>query len=82
MLGAAASLPLVWLAFGDIRLAVAVSLSIVAAGYAGHYRRIAPAVAAGETRTRSAFGSGPIATIIQDVLSLLIYFGIATLLLM
>jgi magnesium transporter len=29
-----------------------------------------------------AFGSGPIATIIQDVLSLLIYFAIASLLLL
>jgi magnesium transporter len=78
----AASLPLVWLAFGDIRLAVAVSLSIVAAGTLATTVGLLLPWLLERLGRDPAFGSGPIATIIQDVLSLLIYFGIATLLLM
>jgi magnesium transporter len=78
----AASLPLVWLAFGDIRLAVAVSLSIVAAGTLATTVGLLLPWLLEKLGRDPAFGSGPIATIIQDVLSLLIYFGIATMLLM
>jgi magnesium transporter len=71
------ALPLAWLGFGDLRLAIAVALAIVVAG----------SVAAGvgllfpwllsRFGFDPAYGSGPVATIIQDVLSLLAYFGIA-----
>jgi len=37
-------------------------------------------LAAGPVRRRPAFGSGPVATVIQDVLSLLIYFAVVILL--
>jgi len=75
------ALPLVWLGFGDARLALAVALALLGAG----------AVATGvglllpwwlaQLGRDPAFGSGPLATVIQDLLSLLIYFTTATLLL-
>jgi hypothetical protein len=42
-------------------------------------RAWAPAVAARAPRHRSRFGSGPVATIIQDVLTIAIYFAVMTL---
>jgi magnesium transporter len=75
------SLPLVWLAFGDLRLATAVSLSILAAGTLATTIGLLLPWLLEKIGRDPAFGSGPIATIIQDVLSLLIYFLIATLLL-
>jgi magnesium transporter len=73
--------PAVWIAFGDLRLALAVALSlIIAGGVATTIGLFLPWLLfrAGKD---PAFGSGPVATIIQDVLSLLIYFTIVTLLL-
>lgn len=74
-------LPAVWLAFGDARLAVAVSLSLAVAAmvatsiglllpWALHRRGIDP-----------AFGSGPLATVVQDVLTLVVYLSVVRLLL-
>jgi magnesium transporter len=80
VLGACA-LPLVWLAFADLRLALAVSLSILAAGTLATTVGLLLPWALERLGRDPAFGSGPIATIIQDVLSLLIYFVIATMLL-
>lgn len=66
--------PAVWLGFGDVRLAMAVTLAVVAAGgCATSIGLILPWFLAWMGRD-PAFGSGPVATIIQDVLSLLIYF--------
>jgi magnesium transporter len=76
---AALAFPLVGVAFGDLRLAAAVSTAIVGAGMIAttiglllpwmlHRRGFDP-----------AFGSGPVATIIQDVTSLIVYFALATL---
>jgi len=76
------SFPGIWLMFGDVRLASSVSLSLVAAGaVATTIGLLFPWVLARLGRD-PAFGSGPIATIVQDVLSLLIYFAIAGLLLL
>jgi magnesium transporter len=76
------SFPAVWLAYADVHLALAVSLSLLAAGaVATTVGLLLPWVLA-HTGRDPAFGSGPIATIIQDVLSLLIYFAIASLLLL
>jgi magnesium transporter len=78
----AVSLPLVWLAFGDLPLALTVALALLAAGtVATTIGLLLPWLLARFGRD-PAFGSGPIATIIQDVLSLVIYFGIASLLLL
>jgi magnesium transporter len=78
---AALTFPAVWFVFGDLYLALAVALALmVAGGVATTIGLFLPWVLyrAGKD---PAFGSGPVATIIQDVLSLLIYFTIVSLLL-
>jgi magnesium transporter len=71
-----ASLPLVWLAFGEPRLAAAVAAAIFAAGtMAAGLGLLLPWWIARSGRD-PAFGSGPLATVIQDVLSLLVYLGV------
>ena len=73
--------PAVLLATGDARLALAVAVALLVAGalatsigllfpWALHRRGIDP-----------AFGSGPLATVVQDVLSLLVYLAVCTALL-
>ncbi len=77
----ALTFPAIWLAFGDMSLALAVALALVlASGVATTIGLFLPWLLfrAGKD---PAFGSGPVATIIQDVLSLLIYFTIVSLLL-
>jgi magnesium transporter len=73
---AGVSFPAVWLAFGDPQLALAVPVSILAAGgLATTIGALLPWTLA-RWRLDPAFGSGPLATIIQDVLSLLVYLAI------
>jgi magnesium transporter len=68
------SLPLIWLGFGDRALALTVALAILAAGtVAAAIGMVLPWLLS-HFGADPAFGSGPVATIIQDVLSLLIYF--------
>lgn len=76
----ALTLPFTWLAFGDWELAVAVALSLVVAGSAAATIGLGFPWLLARLGKDPAYGSGPLATIIQDVLSLLIYFSIATLL--
>ncbi len=67
--------PAVWLAFGDIRLAFAVAGALlVAGGLATTVGLLLPWLLA-RMRRDPAFGSGPLATVIQDVLTLLTYFA-------
>jgi magnesium transporter len=72
-LGAIAFFPIL-AAFGDARLAAAVSSAIFAAG------SIAAAIGLGlpwllaRLRRDPALGSGPLATVIQDILSIVVYF--------
>jgi magnesium transporter len=72
-LGLTAYLPIL-LAFGDFRLASAVSASIFVAG------SIASAIGLGlpwlfaRRGLDPAYGSGPVATVIQDILSIVVYF--------
>lgn len=72
--------PFAWLVFGDVELAFAVALSLVAAGSAATTIGLGFPWLLARLGTDPAYGSGPIGTIIQDVLSLLIYFTIAMLL--
>ncbi len=73
------SFPVVAIAFGDVRLAVSVSAAIlVAGGMATSIGLLLPWLFQ-RIGSDPALGSGPVATIIQDVLSLLSYFAIATL---
>ncbi|QBR94305.1 magnesium transporter [Nocardioides euryhalodurans] len=75
------SLPAIWAVMGDVRLAATVSIALVAAC------SVATLVAAGlpillaRTGRDPAFGSGPLATVLQDLLSLVIYFAVAVLVL-
>jgi len=66
--------PLVWLSFRDPRLAAAVSLSLMAAGAVATTMGLLLPWLLHRLGLDPAFGSGPIATIVQDVLSLAIYF--------
>jgi magnesium transporter len=74
----AAALVLTWLAFGDARLAVTIALALfVASTCATGIGLLLPWMLASTGRD-PAYGSGPLATIVQDVLSLTVYFLIAT----
>jgi magnesium transporter len=74
-LGLISFLP-VWFAFGDVRLAAAVAVAIFAAGaMAAALGLLLPWLLARLGRD-PALGSGPLATVIQDILSLLVYLGV------
>lgn len=77
----ALTLPVAWLVFGDPLLAWGVALAIITAGTTAAAVGLALPWALSGLGMDPAFGSGPVATVIQDVLSLLIYFRITTLLL-
>ena len=70
-------LPLAWVAWGSGPVAVAVSLALFASC------AVATLVAMGlpfllqRLGRDPAFGSGPLATVVQDLLSLAIYFAVA-----
>ncbi|MGH8640327.1 MAG: magnesium transporter [Burkholderiales bacterium] len=74
-LGLTAYLPIL-IAFGDARLAAAVSISILVAG------GISSAIGLGlpwlfaRKGLDPAYGSGPVATVIQDILSIVVYFAV------
>jgi magnesium transporter len=69
--------PLVWLAFGNAALATTVALAlVVASSVATTIGFLLPWLFA-RLGYDPAMGSGPVATVIQDVLSLLIYFLLA-----
>jgi magnesium transporter len=71
------ALPLVWLVFGNIALAATVAIALVVAGsVATTIGFLLPWLFA-RFGYDPALGSGPLGTVIQDVLSLLIYFMIA-----
>jgi len=70
------SFPATLVAFGDARLAGAVAVAIFAAGsLAAAIGLLFPWVLARLGRD-PAYGSGPVATVIQDILSLLVYFAV------
>jgi magnesium transporter len=69
-----------WIMVGDLRLAGAVALALLAAStVATTIGFLLPWLLA-RTGADPAYGSGPMATIVQDILSLLIYFGTVSLL--
>jgi len=73
--------PFVVLFFGDVRLASVVAISIcMAGGFATSIGLMLPWILS-RAGWDPAFGSGPVATIIQDVLSLMVYFFMVLLLL-
>lgn len=73
--------PAVALLFGDARVAAAVSVAIAAAGTVATTIGLLLPWVLQRLGSDPALGSGPLATIIQDVLSIVIYFVVATLIL-
>lgn len=72
---AGVAFPLVWFAFDDMPLATAVALALGGASMLAALLGLMLPWLLGRLGTDPAYGSGPLATIVQDVLSLLIYFG-------
>jgi magnesium transporter len=77
---AAAVLPATWLGFHDVRLAISIALAVFFAGAISTAVGLLLPWALSRLRQDPAFGSGPVATVIQDVLSLLIYLTVVSLL--
>ena len=63
------------IAFADPRLATAVGLSVFCAGAIASSLGLLLPWALSRFGADPAYGSGPLATIVQDVLTILIYFG-------
>jgi magnesium transporter len=70
------ALPLVWAALSDARLAIAVSAAVLAACSAATTIGILLPWLLQRLGFDPAFGSGPLATVVQDVLSLASYFAV------
>jgi magnesium transporter len=67
--------PMVWLAFGELRLAAAVAVALAGASIVASGLGLLLPWLLQRFGVDPAYGSGPLATIVQDVLSLLIYFS-------
>ncbi|WP_426149187.1 magnesium transporter [Polaromonas sp. DSR2-3-2] len=67
--------PMVWLVFDELRLAAAVTLALAAASIVASTLGLLLPWLLARFKFDPAYGSGPLATIVQDVLSLLIYFA-------
>ncbi|WON72448.1 magnesium transporter [Nitrosospira sp. Is2] len=70
----ALTFPVVWLIFGDVRLALAVSLALLAAGSVATSIGFLFPWTFFRLGKDPAFGSGPLATIFQNVLTLVVYY--------
>jgi len=75
---AAAFFPLGWWRWGDTSMAIAVALSILAACATASFVALSLPWTLNRFGIDPAFGSGPLATVIQDLLSVIIYLVIAT----
>lgn len=71
----------VWLIFGKVVVGLGVAISLFAAGTLASSIGLLLPWTLSRTNIDPAFGSGPVATIIQDVLTILIYFAVMTALL-
>ena len=69
--------PLVWLAFGSAALAATVAISLLAASSVATTIGLLLPWLFARLGYDPALGAGPVGTVVQDVLSLLIYFSIA-----
>ncbi len=78
---AALTLPAVWLVLGSLDLAVVVSVSLMAACSVATVVAMSLPWLMSRLGRDPAFGSGPLATVVQDLLSLVIYFAVAALIL-
>lgn len=69
----------IWLVFQDFRLAIGVAAALFAASTIASVLGLLLPWLLARLGTDPAFGSGPVATIIQDVLTIAIYFAVMTL---
>jgi magnesium transporter len=74
---AAVSLPFVLVVWGDAGVALAVSVALFAACSVATLVAMALPWVLQRLRRDPAFGSGPLATVVQDLLSIVIYFAVA-----
>jgi magnesium transporter len=74
-------LPTIALIWGDLAVAAAVAGAVVAASSVATVVALALPWLLQRLGRDPAFGSGPLATVIQDLLSIIIYFGIAAMIL-
>lgn len=77
---AVAVFPVTWLGFHDVRLAFSIAFSVFCAGAIATTVGLLLPWALSRLRQDPAFGSGPVATVIQDVLTLLIYLTVVSIL--
>jgi magnesium transporter len=80
LVGATLSLaffPIAWFWWGERDVALAVALSLLSACSVASVIALALPWLLNRFKIDPAFGSGPLATVIQDLLSILIYFAIA-----
>jgi magnesium transporter len=70
--------PVVWWRWEDARVALAVSLAVFTACSVANAIALALPLMMRRMGTDPAFGSGPLATVTQDLVSILIYLAIAT----
>ncbi|WP_245563599.1 magnesium transporter [Longispora albida] len=75
------TLPVVYLLWGDLPVAVAVSVALLAASAIATSVAMALPWALHRLGRDPAFGAGPLATVIQDLLTIIIYFVSAALIL-
>ena len=73
--------PAVLLGFGELHLALAVAIAVLVAGTLATSIGLLFPWALQRLGIDPAFGSGPLATVVQDVLSLLVYLAVCTALL-
>lgn len=67
--------PMIWVVFGELHLALAVSAALASASTVAAVLGLTLPWLLNRMGLDPAYGSGPLATIVQDVLSLLIYFA-------
>ena len=77
---AVAVFPVTWLGFHDVRLAFSIAFSVFCAGAISTTVGLLLPWALARLHQDPAFGSGPVATVIQDVLTLLIYLTVVSVL--
>jgi magnesium transporter len=76
---AAVTLPFVWWRWSDVALALAVGVSVIAACSTATVAAMLLPWLFDALELDPAFGSGPLATVIQDLLSIWVYLWVATL---
>jgi magnesium transporter len=75
----AVTLPLVWLRWSDVNLAVSVAVSVFAASSTATLVAMALPSLFDAFSLDPAFGSGPLGTVLQDLLSIWIYLSVTSL---